>query len=93
MDFKTRYPEYATVEEHVRHAHAERAVYLADLLAGLVDRTLRGLKAVGASVNATIEAREQEAGETDLFLKRAGPPVLTRTRRTFRVRGTGTTRR
>jgi hypothetical protein len=71
MNFKTRYPEYASVEEHVRLAHAERAVYLGHLLADVIDRALRGVKAIGASLNATIEAREKEAGETDLFLKRA----------------------
>lgn len=71
MDFKTRYPEYASVEEHVRHAHAERAVYLAHLMADAIDRAFRAVKGFGASLNATIEAREKEAGETDLFLKRA----------------------
>ncbi|HEY2627839.1 MAG TPA: hypothetical protein VGI57_01870 [Usitatibacter sp.] len=71
MDFKTRYPEYASVEEHVRHAHAERAVYVAHLLADAIYRVMRGVKAFGASVSATIEAREKEAGETDLFLKKA----------------------
>ena len=71
MDFKTRYPEYASVEEHVRHAHAERAVYVAHLLAEAIDRAFRAAKAFGASLNATIEARQKEAGDTDLFLKRA----------------------
>jgi hypothetical protein len=71
MDFKTRYPEYASVEEHVRHAHAERAVYLAHLLADAIAAGVRSVKGFGASFRATLEAREKEAGETDLFLKRA----------------------
>jgi hypothetical protein len=71
MEFKKRYPEYATVEEHVRHAHAERAVYVAHLLADAIDGAVRAVKALGASLNATIESRQKEAGETDLFLKRA----------------------
>ena len=71
MDFKTRYPEYASVEEHIRHAHAERAIYVAHVLAEAIDRAFRAVKGFGASLGAKIEAREKEAGETDLFLKRA----------------------
>jgi hypothetical protein len=71
MDFKTRYPEYASIEDHVRRAHAERSIYIAHLLADLVDRTLRGLKSLGASLTATVEARQKEAAEADLFLKSA----------------------
>jgi len=71
MDFKTRYPEYASVQEYVRQAHAERSIYLAHLLAELLDRAFRGLKRVGSTVGAAVEAREKEARETDLFLKGA----------------------
>jgi hypothetical protein len=71
MDFSTRYPEYASVEEYVRRAHAERSVHLAHLLADGIEWIWQEIKAVVASVNATIEARAKEARQDDLFLKRA----------------------
>ena len=45
-NFKKQYPEFASIEHHIRRAHAERAVmigtWIAEALVGGV-RTLRGL--------------------------------------------------
>ena len=43
-DFKTRYPEYATVEEHIRQARLERSVAIAEWLSELVVSTGRGVQ-------------------------------------------------
>ena len=34
MDFKTRYPDFAAIETQIRHARAERSLYLAEIIAG-----------------------------------------------------------
>jgi hypothetical protein len=33
MSFKTQYPEYAPIEQHIRRAHAERSVAIASAIA------------------------------------------------------------
>ena len=60
MSFKTRYPDFAAVEDYVRQAQAQRAVYLADLFA-------RGIMAVTRYVQRlagieTVPARRARKG-------------------------------
>jgi ABC-type arginine/histidine transport system permease subunit len=74
MDFKTAYPEFAAVEEHIRRAHAERSVYLAYVIAGAIETVTRGLKRMAASMGANLAAeRDRRAVEADAFLKRSVP--------------------
>ena len=44
MDFKTDYPDYVAIEEHIRRARVERSLAIAHFLANLVDSAIRGLK-------------------------------------------------
>jgi hypothetical protein len=48
MDFKTEYPDYATIETHIRRARLERSVALAQFLADAIVGTAKGLKNIGA---------------------------------------------
>ncbi len=74
MNFKTQYPDFASIEEHIRAARVERAVAIA---AWLTDATLsvrRGLKRLAASTSAGLAAeRDRRAIESDAFLKRSVP--------------------
>ena len=74
MDFKTEYPEFASVEEHVRRARAERAVAIAVWLSGAVVSAGKGLKRLLAAVDNGLAAeRDRRAIEADAFLKRSVP--------------------
>jgi hypothetical protein len=44
MSFKSRYPDFATVERHVREARAERAVFIATACADAIMAATRGLQ-------------------------------------------------
>jgi hypothetical protein len=62
MDFEKRHPEYASVAELVRQAQAERSIYIAHLIAELVDRVGKALKGFGGAVlDAEREWHELEA--------------------------------
>ena len=50
MDFKNSYPDFATIEEHIRRARVERSVAIAQFLADVIVDSWRGLKKVGAAV-------------------------------------------
>ena len=74
MDFKTRYPDFAAVEEHIRRAQAERSVYLAHLIADFVMYATRGLRKVADSLASGHDAEhERRIIESDAFLKRSIP--------------------
>jgi hypothetical protein len=74
MRFSETYPDYASVEEHVRRARAERAVYLASEITRFIVAASSGLKRVVASTARSMEAeRERRAIEADPFLKRSVP--------------------
>lgn len=71
MEFKDKYPEYAAIERHIRRAHAERSVYIAHAIVGLIvwiGRGLRNLSSLGTS-----RAADLRAIEADAFLKRSVP--------------------
>ncbi len=61
MDFEKRHPEYASVAELVRQANAERSIYVAHLIAELVDRVGKAFKGLGRAVlDAEREWHEME---------------------------------
>jgi hypothetical protein len=71
MSFRTEYPEYITVEEHIRRAQAERAVAVAHFFAGAVVAVGRGLRRLVASLGNGLQAEhERRMIEADSFLKR-----------------------
>jgi hypothetical protein len=74
MSFKTRYPEYAAIEGHVRHAHAERSVAVAQTLVAFVLAVGRGLQNLSNVMGRGYAAdRDRRAIEADSFLKRSVP--------------------
>ena len=69
--FKDRYPEYAAIEKHIRRANAERSLYIAHLIAGMIDSVGRGIKRLlSAGAHRAADAR---AVDSDPFLKRSVP--------------------
>ncbi len=74
MDFKTSYPDFATIEEHIRRAHAYRSVYLAHAISGFIASTGKGLKRLAEAMgNGLAAERDRRAIEADAFLKRSVP--------------------
>ena len=74
MDFKTKYPDFAAVEQHVRRAQVERGVYLAHVIASFIEATGRGLARIADSLGSGLAAeRDRRAIEADSFLKRSVP--------------------
>jgi len=74
MSFKNEYPDFAAVEDHIRHARAERAVAIASWLSGAVLAVGRGLKqAMESTFNGFVAERDRRAIEADAFLKRSVP--------------------
>jgi hypothetical protein len=71
MSFKNDYPEFATIEHHIRRAHAERSVYIAGLIAEAVMSVVRGLRRLASS--GARHAADARAISTDPFLKRSVP--------------------
>lgn len=71
MDFKDQYPGFAEVEHHIRRAGAERAVYLANVIANAIVAIGRGMRAL-VSAGAR-RAEDLRAIESDPFLKRSVP--------------------
>ena len=71
MDFRD-YPEFLPVEAHIRRARAERAVEIAHFVATIVERVVKGVRALAVTFADGLHAeRDRRAVEADAFLKRA----------------------
>jgi hypothetical protein len=55
--FKKRYPDFASIEKHVRRAHAERAVAIASAIANGIMVTVHGIGQMFPSKAAARTAR------------------------------------
>ena len=44
MSFKQRHPDFAAIEQHIRRAQSERALYLAKLFADGIVAAVRGVQ-------------------------------------------------
>jgi hypothetical protein len=74
MDFKDRYPDFASIEPHIRRARAERSVAVAHAIAGLIEIIGRGIRKFGDVMRSGLAAeRDRLAIEADAFLKRSVP--------------------
>ncbi len=74
MNFKDQYPDFASIEHHIRRAHAERAVAIAAMLSSLIAKVGKGLKRlVDATGSGLAAERDRRAIEADAFLKRSVP--------------------
>ena len=71
MKFKDLYPDFAKVEHHIHRAHAERAVYLANVIANTIVAVGRGVRVLLSA--GTSRAADLRAIESDAFLKRSVP--------------------
>ncbi len=72
MSFKTEYPDFATIEEHIRRARIERSVAIASLLSQGVVSTINGVKSLFAKATEAFDRAENDnrAIEADVFVKR-----------------------
>jgi hypothetical protein len=72
MDFKTQYPDFASIENHIRRARAERSVAVAHWIVGLIEAIGRGFRKFGDGPFVAA-ASDRRAIEADAFLKRSVP--------------------
>jgi hypothetical protein len=72
MSFKTEYPDFATIEQHIARARIERSVMIASLLSEGVVKTINGVKSLFAKAQEAFDRAETEnrAIEADVFVKR-----------------------
>ena len=74
MNFKVDYPEFASIEPHIRKARLERSVAVSHALVAAGASIFRGLKKLGALMDrGYLAERDRRAIEADAFLKRAVP--------------------
>ena len=72
MDAKTHYPEFISVEEHIRRAQLQRSAHVAHLIAVGVDKLARRLRQAATTMSHGLDAEmERRAIEADVFLRRA----------------------
>ena len=70
MSFKFEYPEYSSIEEHIRRARAERGAAIAHLLADAGVGIGRGIrKLIDALVPGLQAEHQRHMIEADTFLK------------------------
>ncbi|HEX6633575.1 MAG TPA: hypothetical protein VF038_06380 [Usitatibacter sp.] len=66
--------EFATIEEHIRRAHVERAAYMGSLIAEGGAALGRAIKRLGAAMErGYAEELDRRAIEADAFLRRSVP--------------------
>lgn len=74
MDFKDQYPDFATIERHIKRARLERSVAVAQMFTTAFFAIGRGLRSLGDSMGKGLAAeRDRRAIEADSFLKRSVP--------------------
>ena len=74
MDAKTHYPEFISVEEHIRRAQLQRSAHVAHLIAVGIDRLAARLRQAAATMGNGLDAEmDRRAIEADVFLKRSAP--------------------
>jgi len=72
MEAKTHYPEFLSVEEHIRRAQLQRSAHIAHLIAVGLDRLARSLAQAARTMGRGVDAEmDRRAIEADAFLKRA----------------------
>jgi len=74
MNARDDYPEFLSVDDHIRRAQAQRAARIAHLIGVAAEHIVRGLQRLAKGFGDGIAAeRDQRAIEADAFLKRAVP--------------------
>ena len=68
------YPEYRTIEEHIRRARAERSVVIATMLASAAEATINGLKQLWAGLAHGVKIeRDVHALQVDALFRKPTP--------------------
>ena len=70
MNFQQKYPDFASIEEHVRRARAERAVYLAAAIVDAVQAAGRGCRQVVDSIGRRMADGADRRAVESAYLKR-----------------------
>jgi hypothetical protein len=74
MSFINEYPQYASIEEHIRRARAERSVAIAEMIANAVEATIRALKELRAGLAHGVKIeRDVHALQVDALFRRPTP--------------------
>jgi hypothetical protein len=70
--FESQFPQYADIQDHIRHARLERSVHIAEAFATLVHKAAVLLKGFAASMSDGLAAdNDRRAIEADVFLRRS----------------------
>ena len=73
-NFKNEYPDFATLQSHIRRARIERSVAVSQAIVDAGQAIGRGLRRVADAFGRGLEAeRDRRAIEADTFLKRSVP--------------------
>jgi hypothetical protein len=74
MDIKRDYPDFASIEAHIRRARLQRSLALSQVFARAAVALGRGFRKLGESMSDGLAAeRDRRAIEADAFLKRSVP--------------------
>ena len=74
MSFNTDYPEYSAIEEHIRRAHAQRSVAIANMIAEALVTVIRGFKQMRAGLAHGVKLeRDIHAIQVDALFRRSLP--------------------
>jgi hypothetical protein len=74
MDTNNKFPEFASLEAHIRRARIERSVAVAQSIATAGEAIGRGLRRFADVMGRGFDAeRDRRAIEADSFLKRSVP--------------------
>ena len=74
MSFRTEYPEYSAIEEHIRRAHAERSVAIANMIAEAIAAVARGFRQLRAGLAHGVKLeRDIHALQVDALFRRSLP--------------------
>ena len=57
MDFKDAYPDYVAIEEHIRRAHLERSLAIAQMISGIAYNSWKGLKKIVTAIGGIRPAK------------------------------------
>jgi len=74
MSFRTEYPEYSAIEEHIRRARAERSVAIAHMIANAVGAAIRGLRQLREGLTHGVKLEHDvHALQVDALFRRTFP--------------------
>ena len=74
VNIKNDYPDFASLESHIRRARLERSLAVSQMLVSIGEAIGRGLRRAADAMGRGLDAeRDRRAVEADAFLKRSVP--------------------